>query len=298
MSVPVSTRGPRRAFTLVELLTVMAIIAIIATLTALFFPNFDTRRKTASGADQLSGWLLIAKQRARRDGLPTGLRFTVTNNACNTVNYIQQPDDVAVGYVSATNGTSVTLKNVTVPLTSGSTLVQAGDYLELFGGGLLYRVTAVGQGGTTVTLTVNQTPNTPPLPTNAGLTATAPNYRIIRQAQPISGEPPLNLPDTVIIDFSVNATNGNQPLSNLQPSNSGNYDILFDQTGKVVTQKTGSTPIFLWVRDGSSSNANDLLVGNPTLIVVQPRTGFIVNAPVNVKVGANGQVDRSEERRV
>src|SRR3954462_3445963 len=67
----------RSGFTLIELLVVISIIAILATITPTYFPSFDGTRRVVSGTDSTTGWLLIAKQRAKRDGLPTGIRFAV-----------------------------------------------------------------------------------------------------------------------------------------------------------------------------------------------------------------------------
>src|SRR5687768_12051149 len=97
---------PRRAgFTLVELVVAVAIIATLAALTALYFPRYSDKEIVARGADQLQGWLLMARQRAMRDGLPTGLllvdhpvastrdpNLNQGANYCIEVHYIQQPD--------------------------------------------------------------------------------------------------------------------------------------------------------------------------------------------------------------
>lgn len=64
----------RPGLTLVELIVVVAIIATLATITALYFPRFQEQEQVNRGADMLQGWLLIARQQARRDGVSTGLR--------------------------------------------------------------------------------------------------------------------------------------------------------------------------------------------------------------------------------
>src|SRR5262245_41765111 len=105
--VAIMARAARRtAFTLIELLIVIAVILIIAFLPVAFSPDISAGVRAASGADRLQGWLLNAKMRAKRDGLPTGLRlipFIVKDPAgnsytfCNQMMYVQQPDDYAVG---------------------------------------------------------------------------------------------------------------------------------------------------------------------------------------------------------
>jgi prepilin-type N-terminal cleavage/methylation domain-containing protein len=326
MLVPLRSR--RGGFTLIELLVVISILAILATLTALFFPSFNNSRKVASGADQLSGWLLISKQRARRDGVPTGLRFYVGKTApsgqpagtqfCNTLVYIQQPDDVSVGYYAGNSGNNTV--QITLPpgvsLLSGSYLVQANDYLELDGGSQLRRITGVTEAAITLsngtktnqaTLSLNAA--TAPLPgplqlpsggdANAVSSPASRNYRIIRQAQVISGEQQLTLPDIVVVDFTINKPmNANRRLSlNVPPSlakdptnTNDYYDILFAPSGAVVSPGASTNHIYLFVRSAGPQNqplinTNDLLVGDATLIVVDPRTGFIANHPVASTVG-------------
>jgi len=58
----------RRAFTLIELLVVIGIIAVLFALTAIYFVTFNKSHNVNRGADQLSGWLLIARQRAAEGG--------------------------------------------------------------------------------------------------------------------------------------------------------------------------------------------------------------------------------------
>jgi prepilin-type N-terminal cleavage/methylation domain-containing protein len=70
-------RKTRKGFTLVELLVVMALIAIVATMAILFFPNAATANREANAAQQLQSWLNIAKQRAQRNQRPTGVRMYI-----------------------------------------------------------------------------------------------------------------------------------------------------------------------------------------------------------------------------
>src|SRR5205823_4797512 len=86
----------RRGFTLIEMLVVMGIIVVLATLGVLVAPRLEQQMRAQRGADQLQQWLLIAKQRALRDRTATGLRLIynpATPSYVREVIYIQQPDD-------------------------------------------------------------------------------------------------------------------------------------------------------------------------------------------------------------
>lgn len=66
----------RAGFTLVELMTVLFVIAALAAITVTIARSqVADSYKTVGGADRLSGWLLIAKNRALRDRVPVGIRL-------------------------------------------------------------------------------------------------------------------------------------------------------------------------------------------------------------------------------
>lgn len=66
----------RVAFTLIELLVVMAIMIVLLAITAaVAFSGAFNSQKVVHASDRASGWLLIAKNRAKRDGVPRGVRF-------------------------------------------------------------------------------------------------------------------------------------------------------------------------------------------------------------------------------
>src|SRR5258708_2097886 len=90
--------GFRRGMTLVELLVVMVIMLILATIVVAFAPGFQDAQKVGRGADQLQGWLLMARQWAKKDRIPTGLRLIVNNNGVSDLQYIQQPPTFTVPY--------------------------------------------------------------------------------------------------------------------------------------------------------------------------------------------------------
>jgi prepilin-type N-terminal cleavage/methylation domain-containing protein len=260
-------RRRRRALTLVELLVVIALITVVATLGYFALGSFAGPSNVANGVDRLSGWLLIAKQRAKRDGVPTGIRISTdpSGQIYSVVQYIQQPDAFASGRCTAVN-TSL----ATFTYNFGSTGlpdVLPGDYLELNGGPLHQIATVSGTQLTvaTATLPANQT--------YMNLKGSLPNYRIIRQPRLIDGEEPMNLPGTVGVD----PTKSTPPSSTISP---GSYDILFAPSGAVIGQGTPSGQIYLWVRDMTANTATDIKAGYGTIIAIQVRSGTISSQPV------------------
>jgi len=263
---------PRRrsALTLVELLVVIGIIATLAAIAAVSFPRFAQQETLNRGADMLQGWLLNAKMRAKRDGVPTGLRLLFTNGIASSAAYIQQPDDYANGaYLGPNNGNN--LYQASFSQSFPANTIFAGDYLEILGGGVLRRISADVTGGTIINL---DSSNSPPLPSigPSNPTGNPPNYRIIRQPQLIDGEPALVLPEGVSILES-----GSLNVPTRTAGSNTHKEILFGPSGAVIGSGTTSAQIILWVQDNTGTRA--------TLICVQPRTGFIAAHPVNTGGG-------------
>jgi prepilin-type N-terminal cleavage/methylation domain-containing protein len=294
----------RPGFTLIELLVVIGLLVLLAALTAVLFPAVQGRQQVESGASSLSGWLLIAKQQARRDGVPTGVRLIPDTNGDGFVRqlqYIQQPDDFAVGsYTGQFNGNPYQAQFSGVsfadPTTGAPTVysipgspqepfqVQAGDYLEIYGGGVVRRTSGIGSPPNTNTLTFDSSVSAPLPPASPPTGNGGSNYRIIPQPRPLTGDTPLTFPTNVAIDLNPHPLLNNAPLSQNIPQRNSNigpvYEILFAPSGAVVGQGTGTGQIYLWVRDSTADNSSDIQAGRATLICVQTRTGFIAAHPV------------------
>jgi prepilin-type N-terminal cleavage/methylation domain-containing protein len=228
----------RYAFTLVEMLVVIAIILALAALAAAFAPRVNDNQKMTRAVDNLEQWLLTAKMRAKRDGLATGLRFIqAPGDAAGTYSqfqYIQQPQPLVGGWLSQANpgngvaaptppfpqglyvvggGAILTASVGRVTFVPGSVdftlgglpanqwLVQPGDYLEINDGGV-YTIGVVGVPSPTNNLVLGiPTPS----PYDSALTITNPttNYRIIRQPRILIGEEPLTLPNNYAVDIRL-----------------------------------------------------------------------------------------------
>ena len=88
----------RRGFTLIEMLVVLGISLLLAAIAAgVGYSGMIGSQRTVSSADRVSGWLILAKQRALRDQRPSGVRFigkSVGGNliACTEAQYIETPE--------------------------------------------------------------------------------------------------------------------------------------------------------------------------------------------------------------
>ena len=125
--------GARRGITLVELLVVMIIMVILATVVVAFAPGFQDAQKVGRGSDQLQGWLLMARQWAKKDRLPTGIRLNVTNvsgvAAVTDMQYIQQPSTYIVPYAvpAQAPGQQPLARRISIAANAGGTCTAALD---------------------------------------------------------------------------------------------------------------------------------------------------------------------------
>jgi prepilin-type N-terminal cleavage/methylation domain-containing protein len=169
----------RRAFTLIELIVVIGIMLALAAIALLVVPSAQDQDRAASGARQLMGWLQIAKTRAMRDQVPRGVRLvpsTANPKYFTDAQYTEQPGDFTAGtaanlgqntgpsdynFTSRTwypsplpqqttnaNGSMVFFSGVDFyggfgPNDPTTWPVQVGDFLEVGGAGLMYRVEAL-----------------------------------------------------------------------------------------------------------------------------------------------------------
>src|SRR5262249_22001578 len=139
MHTRLATFPARRGFTLIELIVVIAIIIVLTALTVLIVPGIQANQKAQRGAESVQQMLLIAKQRALRDRVATGVRFLDPNNSgqVRQMIYVQQPDNLAGerGKVCTPDATGYQPTFTGVDFTGGmgafvidQSPVQPGDY--------------------------------------------------------------------------------------------------------------------------------------------------------------------------
>jgi hypothetical protein len=319
------TGPPRAAFTLVELLVVMFLLAFLAGLLFLIVPNINDQSRAPRGAGMLQQWLLIAKNDAMRDRTNWGVRLsftgtqdiktsTITYDPVQDLRYIQQPEDFVVLPGVATdpvgggtlpfrriytaNATTVVLEAgpQTAPDFSGgftdSTLwpVQVGDYLEV-NGGLPHLISAIGPSNSALPTVIDQLTLASPLPATLSKTNPVMNYRIIRSPR-VVGEEQLQMPTDIGIDLNTNVQYGN-PLPVVLTS----VTQINPTTNKVAgTIDILFSPSGAMIGRGVSTDAIYLWVrdttlplfqGDNTLVTVQVRTGATFAFPVNNTPGGD-----------
>jgi prepilin-type N-terminal cleavage/methylation domain-containing protein len=277
----------RRGFTLVEMLVVMVVIIILTTLVLALAPRFAENQKVAKGADNLQAWLLIAKSRARRDQIPTGVRLTTDtttfpgHTVVRDLQYIQQPDDYNGGQITvapARGGGAVATGSNGADFFGGYPTdpalwpVQPFDFLEVKGGGLVHRITAVQQ-------TSLQLETAPPYPIQQPTV----DYRIIRTPRVLTGENPLQMAQDIGIDLSPNPRIPRATLSRGVGQKSKGVqnfaDILFAPGGGLIERGAPGDSVILWVHN---LTLDDPYQGEPVLITIYSKTGFIAAHPVAI----------------
>jgi prepilin-type N-terminal cleavage/methylation domain-containing protein len=263
-------RADQCGFTLIEMVVVIALTVVLLALAVALVPRLQEQARAAFGAEQIQGWLLIARQQAQRDKTPTGLRLLLdANGFVRQLETIQQPDPLAAqGACRGCGGTNPLLFDAPTDFSGGAgdpdqAVVRPGDYLELNGGGRVHQILAVrSPGALDLALPV-------PLPGT-------PTWRIIRQPRPLLGEHRLMLPLDIGVDLNPGRSQG-VPVRVVPPATEFR-EILFAPSGAVIGKGTVGDKIFLWVRDVSR---DDPYEAEPTILAVQVRTGFISAHPVN-----------------
>ena len=286
----------RRAFTLVELLVVIGIIVVLASLAVLILDSTSTHRAASRGADQLQGWLAQGKTLALRDQLPRGVRLvrsTTNPNWITGVVFLEQPDNYVpfagtntlaqltvpawVDPAPNANSIQVTVNNLDI---TGD--VSQYDMLEFTTGTeTAHRITSISGNGSSTTMTLGSLVGSA-YGTNLVLNFNGVNtggYRFIRQPRPLLGEPMMELPKGVVIDLSLSI---NIPVSYTPDPYWGlpytTVDIVFSQSGQVIGATGGRVVLasrYQWSRrqSGGRADLDDDLCPNRAYRVPPPGTG-------------------------
>jgi hypothetical protein len=250
----------------------MGIIIVIASMAALVAPRLRENQKVTRGAEQLQGWLFVAKQEAYRDKLARGVRLVVDPNAppgsvwVRECLYIEQPEEYRGGVIQVPNPqqpppapynmyngnawpstATAFIRRQTIPgqpptpldLTQGN-VVQVGDFLTFdVAPYTTHRIAFVYPQSNGTGLVFAAADGTPSNVPGSGQIQNEPAFHITRQARPRAGEANLKLPKDIIVDLVENKA----PVSQLPGifnqqliSDAGDnaLDIIFNPRGGVM----------------------------------------------------------------
>ena len=185
----------------------MALIVVIFSLGIGYVVFGRDNEKTVLGAQTITGAILNAKQCARRDGRPTGIRVLFgAGTQATQLQLIQQPEDYNAGLCTGSpapispnpqNLTLVTFQAGTVDFVGGGDpgnpltwTVQPGDYFFVTGVQTPHLISSVTASPPSITLAYNLG--------SAVTSGTA--YNIVRAPRPIPSEDLISLPSGIVID--------------------------------------------------------------------------------------------------
>lgn len=315
-----TARHPRRrgGFTLIEMLVAMGIaILLLGIIVAVTQSGFMGSFRTVRAADRVSQWLVTAKNRAARDGVPRGLRFYVNAQGhIGEAQYIEMPPTWAPIQSPSDAGSRIVftytidaMNNIAQPqhcyYINDAANYTAFDALGILRGDTLM-ISDFGSGftlsdpPTAASITwagspkaAREIPLYPGAYPNLGagfadasgkaMFAT-PLFGFQTQPKPMFGDPPLIIGQDLAIEAAMC-----KPMP--QPNQS--LDVIFSPNGQVLAILIEGTPAPLnafaafWVRDISfvvppTEFAN---AGEQVLVVVYPKTGAISTQQVKPVAG-------------
>ena len=195
----------RTAMTLVELLVVMAIIVIFTAMTAAFYPANQADRELSRFSITVQSALLSARNRAKAERLPTGIRFYADPNLrtkVGSVVLIQKPAPLdglsfgAVGVIENPPNSGFYYLNFVDSVTATGVLYNGGEYIVLDSG-------ETARLSTTAPMLLDNSN------TNTGFVSrliapqppTFTKYKIYRSPVELSGDTPFELSNTIEIQM-------------------------------------------------------------------------------------------------
>lgn len=261
----------RTAMTLVELLVVMAIIVIFTAITAAFYPANQADRELSRFSNTVQSALLSARNRAKAERLPTGIRFydSDANGKVDSVVLIQKPaplDGLSFGGVGVTEtpaNSGVFLVTFATPLVSGTgdKILTVGDYIVLNTGEM---ARFSGNVGTNQMQLDN-------LNTNTGfvlkLQTNPQGYKIFRGAIDLSGDTPFELSNIIDILFTGSAGSFTNALAT--PPLYLYFEIIFNPDGSL---NNSTSEVYLHLHN-LESLANDS--SRDAILAVRKMSGSI-----------------------
>jgi len=269
--------NPKRiAMTLVELLVVMAIIVIFTAITAAFYPANQADRELSRFSNTVQSALLSARNRARTERLPTGIRFYADPNSTSKVGsvvLIQKPaplDGYAVGITPNPGSLSANSIERTPPPMSGifdvyitfpnnypiQNVLNYGDFIALDSGDVA-KVDGLIQPTMANPNTVYSLSGSYSSGFSSALTALPTKFKVYRSPVELSGDMPFELSNIIEI------------LGPGAGSFSTASDIIFNPDGSL---NNSSTDVYLHLHNFEAVSGN---YSRDAILVVRKMTGSI-----------------------
>ena len=272
-------------FTLVELLVVMTIMVVFASLTAAFYPSLKADNAISRVSTMVQSNFVAARQRAKRDRVPTGIRMQLdADGRCTQLLLVQKPEELNVntlGSITAAAGGVLTFVN-DLRQDGYEDLIFPYDCVVNNSSGESLAVKGINQGLNPADKKQAfyesnfSVPNFNQLPFS--------DYRVIRMPRTIPGENKVDIPDEYEISLSkfgsIVAGKESFSRSNLPISTTvvgGVFDIIFDPTGTVSSSGLSGDAV-LWLHKFTNEPTD---FSNDALICIRKINGKVGSFPVD-----------------
>lgn len=275
-------------FTLVELLVVMTIMVVFASLTAAFYPSLKADNAISRVSTMVQSNFVAARQRAKRDRVPTGIRMQLdADGRCTQLLLVQKPEELNVntlGNITATTGNSLTFAQPLTQLGFEDLIFPYDCVVNNSSGESLIISGIIGNNANY--LPSFSVPNFYQLPFS--------DYRVIRMPRTIPGENKVDITDEYEISLSKfgsiaagkeSFARSNLPISTLA---GGVFDIIFGPSGTLSSPGLSGDAV-LWLHKFSNGPTD---FSNDALICIRKINGKIGAFPVD-RLNSSNPADSS-----
>ena len=229
----------RTAMTLVELVVVMTIIITFTAITAAFYPANQADRELSRFSSTVQSALLSARNRAKAERLPTGIRFYADLNSptkVGSVVLIQKPAPLDA-YAVGGGGNPPTAGSLTVTMSGNDANItfpnsypvqgnlKINDFISLDSGDVA-KVDSLVNPNSVKSLSGSYSSGF-----SSALTALPTKFKVYRGAIELSGDTPFELSN--IIDILFTGSAGSLTSAPVSLAVSGAFDIIFNPDGSL-----------------------------------------------------------------
>jgi len=270
----------RTAMTLVELMVVMSIIVLFTAITAAFYPANQADRELSRFSSTVQSALLSARNRAKAERLPTGIRFYADTNSptkVGSVVLVQKPaplDGLSFGKGMWVTGNTI---NFVDSVAATGVLNIGGEYIVLDSGEVARLSTTTPMlldSSNTNTGFISKLPTTPP-PPNLPLPSDYTKFKIYRSPVELSGDTPFELSNIIDILFTGSAGSFTNALAT--PPLYLYFEIIFNPDGSL---NNSTSEVYLHLHNfesfvGTGPSYSDSNFSRDAILAVRKMSGSI-----------------------